>query len=121
MSNVRRQQPTSPFIYGDGLNPALYNRPSASSLPPYHPDYVHPDEYAEEEEELDEDDIPLATLHTRRDSRGEMAVRALDRESLLYQYPVGREIRDDIPDVLAANRYNVYEAEVYSDDSWDSD
>ena len=108
VSTTRPRRPANPFTYGSDLNPALYK----SSLPPYHPDY---------EPESDDDDIPLGHLHVRRDSFGEMAVRAIDREELLRPYL--DTARDGFPDVLARDRYNVYEPEMGSDsdDSWGAD
>ena len=113
VSTSRPRQPTNPFTYGsDQLNPALYSQPTASSLPPYHPDYEPPS---------DDDDVPLGQLHVRRDSFGEMEVRAIDREALLRPYL--DTAREGFPDVLAHDRYNVYEPamESDSDDSWGAD
>ncbi|KAF8808081.1 zf-DHHC-domain-containing protein [Phlegmacium glaucopus] len=111
MHNSNITDKSSPWTYkNDSLNPNLHpsnsqsrrrgasqNRiPSASSLPPYHPDYREGDQgvynldhYSDDEggsEGLDEQEsMPRGKLHVRRGSEG-YEIRPEGREEMLRQY-----------------------------------
>lgn len=121
--------PESPWTYENGnLNPNLHppgasalttrrrsrgatNKPTISSVPPYHPDYKSPSDH---ESFSDEETVPSRRTGrlVRRGSEG-YEVRTIDREAMLRQH-VTEQMQEP-------GRYNIYMPDPPSESDDDED